>query len=1313
VKIAALASFLIRKLWLTLAILLVVAAVSMTLLRFSLPYLPDLTDEVENWLAAQYQLDVEVAELSADWARTGPRLVLRDLTINDDDAEGTASEGLQVSVGRTFVALDLWRSLINFTPVVSTFLIADADIHYQRTTDTQTGDVATTLEDLFLRQLQRFSMQDSTLRVSLDGEATRTLLIDDLSWQNQGSRHRGSGQFRVSEFTANRLDFIIDVEGDGFRELTGRSYVAANDFDISPWLQQRFTRGEITNAALNFRGWLNLVDGQMVDGTLQLENNVLEWRHADKRYGLELTQGLLKLQQQQNGWLINSSPMQMLSVHESRQAWELPPLQWAFQAQHQASIQNLPLQPLVPLLSLLGGEALYDQIGTAEVSGLLDLGVQFSDTDDFTWALVGRDLAAVGDAQIPGFKQLNLRGEGSLSHGNLRFSADNLEIQSAVLAGTAGWRVDRLDLDVHFNHTEQGVRVWLGDNGAIDLADMRLLPTGGLLLPTQDSDQNAEVSLQLASSGPFSVDTLRRYLPLALGENLQEYLATSVNAGTVEQLLLLWRGAPEHFPYADGNPERHSAGMFEAHAWFEDMTFKFQPDWPAITNMQARLSVFGDDLSITADAGQIADMAIAQTTAVIADMQAGQVVLNIDAAMQGDAPDALPLFQASPLADSVGSALSELRLQDQINGRMQLSIPLYEDALEAVAVSGSVSFNENALQILAVDTEFTELSGTFRFANDVIAADDLQLKWQGLPLEVDVSGRSLEDGSYQVRADVRADWQTDLIYSVQPEAPLKDLIYGAVNGNGSFEINLAGDDYRYQWQHRADFTGLETSLPPPFTKEFGESWYWNFSLEGDANGMDAETALLLPRAEASGTAAEPIVLVDGKAKLAAGARELESGYIHVGEGFTPDVLPNSSQFIVNASLAQSDIGLWFSFFNQVGGSGSDDDGLHPSFTPDLIEVRSDAVTWAGQRFNDARIRALPNRSGWQIDLDAEQTAMRIDVPTDVDTQGVQVNARFLELVDFDTIRTTAAETPEIDLTGLPKLSFQCDRCQYGRYNLGEIKAQLSPLENGLSIDSIEVLRGSHQLQLSGEWIKPTLVADEETSPSRTFINGSLSSSDFGGLLSEYDITTVIQDSSASINFDLNWQGSPYEVNLESLNGRTEWTLGRGYLRDVNEGGARLLSILSLEGLLRKLTLDFRDVFSNGMFYTRFGGTLSVVDGLVETQDTNLYGSAGDLEVRGTTNLVDEEVDYRLVYIPKVTSSLPVILAWMVNPPSGLAALLIDRMLFDAQVISRLEYRVTGSIDDPVIEEVSRDSREVEVADPEAEPAQEDSQNDRP
>lgn len=62
----------------------------------------------------------------------------------------------------------------------------------------------------------------------------------------------------------------------------------------------------------------------------------------------------------------------------------------------------------------------------------------------------------------------------------------------------------------------------------------------------------------------------------------------------------------------------------------------------------------------------------------------------------------------------------------------------------------------------------------------------------------------------------------------------------------------------------------------------------------------------------------------------------------------------------------------------------------------------------------------------------------------------------------------------------------------------------------------------------------------------------------------------------------------------------------------------------------------------------------------------------------------------------MTGNLPVLVYFMVNPPTALAALALDQVLTSAKVISNVNYSVTGTIDKPVVSEIGRDSADVEL-----------------
>jgi uncharacterized protein YhdP len=137
-------------------------------------------------------------------------------------------------------------------------------------------------------------------------------------------------------------------------------------------------------------------------------------------------------------------------------------------------------------------------------------------------------------------------------------------------------------------------------------------------------------------------------------------------------------------------------------------------------------------------------------------------------------------------------------------------------------------------------------------------------------------------------------------------------------------------------------------------------------------------------------------------------------------------------------------------------------------------------------------------------------------------------------------------------------------------------------------------------------------------------------------------------------------------------------------------------VLSLQSLVRKLTLDFRDIFSDGMFYSSIKGSYQLEQGLLTTDNTKMNGTAGNLFMTGNTNLVTGQLDYDMSYKPNLTSSLPV-LAWIatLNPVTFLAGVAIDQVI-KSQVVSEFKFELTGTVENPDFQEVNRKSKNISV-----------------
>ena len=280
---------------------------------------------------------------------------------------------------------------------------------------------------------------------------------------------------------------------------------------------------------------------------------------------------------------------------------------------------------------------------------------------------------------------------------------------------------------------------------------------------------------------------------------------------------------------------------------------------------------------------------------------------------------------------------------------------------------------------------------------------------------------------------------------------------------------------------------------------------------------------------------------------------------------------------------------------------------------------------------------------------------------------------------------------QIDFTQIPNIKLHCERCQIGKLNLGEVNFSIERSdESTMEIKNFTAKREQGHLNLSGKWL-------QNEGKSVTSVLGDFALKDIEYELEQLGFGSIIRDSGGKVDFNLDWQGAPHEFSFAQLNGDIKAKIDDGYLSEVSDK-ARIFSILSLQSLVRKLTLDFRDIFSDGMFYSNIKGDYHIEKGIVYTNNTKMDGTAGNLYIKGNTDLTLGKLDYKMSYKPNLTSSLPV-LAWIAtstfNPVTFLASVVLDNVI-TSKVVSELDFELTGSIENPTFKEVNRKSRDVTV-----------------
>ena len=115
--------------------------------------------------------------------------------------------------------------------------------------------------------------------------------------------------------------------------------------------------------------------------------------------------------------------------------------------------------------------------------------------------------------------------------------------------------------------------------------------------------------------------------------------------------------------------------------------------------------------------------------------------------------------------------------------------------------------------------------------------------------------------------------------------------------------------------------------------------------------------------------------------------------------------------------------------------------------------------------------------------------------------------------------------------------------------------------------------GGNKADVSGWW---ELNGDKSHSSLTVDVEGENNSE----LMERFGITSGIQKAPFALEAQLGWDGSPWGIKMDTLDGNVKTKFGKGIISDVS-GAARLLGLFSLDSIIRKMQLDFSDVFDKG------------------------------------------------------------------------------------------------------------------------------------
>lgn len=267
---------------------------------------------------------------------------------------------------------------------------------------------------------------------------------------------------------------------------------------------------------------------------------------------------------------------------------------------------------------------------------------------------------------------------------------------------------------------------------------------------------------------------------------------------------------------------------------------------------------------------------------------------------------------------------------------------------------------------------------------------------------------------------------------------------------------------------------------------------------------------------------------------------------------------------------------------------------------------------------------------------------------------------------------------------LPALDVHIQQLVWAGKQLGKLDFVGTSSDDGWKLNRMLLENPDGALSADGVWLAGKAAQTE--------LNLKLRISNAGNILARSGYPGTVKDGSGKLDAKLIWHGSPEDFSYATLNGELELDTGKGQFLKMEPGIGKLLGILSLQSLPKRITLDFKDVFSDGFQFDSIKGKAAIKNGMMTTENLRLEGSSAKVTMKGWVNLDRETQNLHVRILPAIGDSVSLIGAFAAGPAVGVGALLVNKVLGDPlDKLASFEYNVSGTWSDPVVVKAGQNS----------------------
>lgn len=1229
----------------TWAVLVAGAALLLSVLALRyvlLPHVDAARPTIARMASSAIKLPVEIEKLEGSWRGYRPELTLHGFRIAGPDGQPA------LALKRVDGVLS-WLALLSGKLRFHSIALQGVSLDVRRDAEgiiwvggnamrPQAGERHGGFGEWILAQ-KHVLIREGTLTWSDERLSAPPLVVGNVTLRldNDGASHR----FALNGKPEQAIASVVDLRGvisvppherpiDG----AGQIYCALADVDLArvqTWFPVKDV--QIGSGRGSLRLWLQVNEGRVLNATADASLEELQAQLAPEAPALALSQFAGRLHWKQRGRGVDLRGERISFV--TAQGIALPPADLALQTdgtRNELTLRGLELSPVTALIEHLPVAAhVRERLATVSPSGRIEsarLEWESPWRPSGPWSAEGklRNVQWSPDGVLPGVKGFY----GALTASE-RGGTMSMRVESGALALPRVFEesipIDFLSGEVDWVSTDSDLQVSI--RAAAFTNQHAAGEVSGTYSRRPGETGNADFTAALLRADAASV---WRYIPRT-APNTQAWLKRALRAGSARDVRVRLKGPLQRFPFRDGK-----TGQFEVTSRVQDVTLAFDEQWPALERINGRVRFHGAEMDVEADSGTTGRIPLGRAHVRIPELGNKDETLMVEGEASAAPADFLAYLGATPLRKTA-AAVENMRANGGA-GNLRLSMQLPLRRIADSEVDGRLELSADRFSVIPRLPELTAVSAAVEFTEEGVTVKNGKARVYDTPLAFDVANSRGKGTSIQLagRADAAA-----LLKAFR--SPLVESIEGATDWSASVQL-LEG---RMSVRANASLAGMALNVPAPLAKPATDS----LPLAIEVIEEQGRPTQVSARLGAVTTA-----------KLALDDGELKAGEIRLGGEAG---LPTRPGLAIVGHIQDLDVDKWQQWANQgKSGSGS---GVQ------RLDLTTGALRWAGRRYTGLRLRGEQSDGLWQVSLDAPDVVGRLSWGSQ---SGGRLAGRFTRLFLPAPEPAVQAASPGSGLAAqsLPALDIVVEDFRFEGKPLGRLELQAVPRERIWQLDRLYVSNPDGRLEAQGKW-----VLGERSS---TELNLRLQAEDIGKLLLRLGYPEGIKGGKGFLAGPITWAGPPYRPDFGSMGGQLRLEAQNGRFARLEPGVGKLLGILSLQALPRRLSLDFRDVFSSGFSFDSIDADVMLDDGVARTDNFRMEGPAARVAMQGKVDLAAETQDLRLRILPQLSTGVAIAGA-VVNPAIGIATLLAQKALGDpVEQLAALEYQVGGTWSEPKI-----------------------------